>query len=113
MKDDLRPLLTLDELAVDPRRAASLPAEARSRIVLVCSAILAAVAGSGHGEAVKPPPPEFQTLLTISQAAERSNVPISWIRQAVKDGRLTSRKLGHYRRIHPADLETFLTTHSR
>jgi excisionase family DNA binding protein len=110
---ELLALPTLDELAADPRRAASLPAEARSRIVLACSAILAAVAANGHGEAVKPEASEFQTLLTIGEAADRSNVPASWVRQAVKDGRLKSKKLGHYRRIHPDDLGTFLTTHPR
>lgn len=50
-------------------------------------------------------------LLTVKQAAERVNVPPSWIRTAIKAGRLPSKKLGVYRRIHPDDLERFIVDH--
>jgi excisionase family DNA binding protein len=104
----------LDDLGDHPDRAAKLPPEMRVRVVLKCLAILAgATVANEHAEAEKPEPSELQTLLTVEQAAERANVPTSWIRQAVKDGRLPSVKLGHYRRIHPSDLQAFLTTHAR
>jgi excisionase family DNA binding protein len=56
----------------------------------------------------QPPRPLDKLGLTVEQAAQRANVPVSWIRQVVKDGRLPSLKLGHYRRIKPADLERFV-----
>jgi excisionase family DNA binding protein len=57
----------------------------------------------------KPDEPDAAShWLTVEQAAERANLPVSWIRTATKDGRLPSRKIGHYRRIDSRDLEKFL-----
>lgn len=111
---ELRGIPSLDELAAHPERAAEVSPEGRTRLALACSAILAALAATmatPNGRAAEVPP--GPALLTVAEAAQRANVPVSWIRQAVKDGRLPSMKLGHYRRIKPNDLEHFLTAHPR
>jgi excisionase family DNA binding protein len=109
VKRDLRALPSFDELAKNPAMAAFLPPEIRARLVLACSSILAAIATAPSAESTEDLDADCPLeLLTVEQAAERANVPESWIRQAVKDGRLPSVKLGHYRRIKPDDLRQLI-----
>lgn len=43
-------------------------------------------------------------LLDAGEAAQILNVPMSWVRQATRDGRLPHVELGRYRRYREADL---------
>ena len=49
-----------------------------------------------------------EPLLTVQQVAERFGVPVSWVYQKCDSGELPSRKLGHYRRLVPSEIESFL-----
>lgn len=47
-------------------------------------------------------------LLTPEQLAEQLAVPVTWIRQEARAGRIPSLKLGHYRRFVQADVDDWL-----
>jgi excisionase family DNA binding protein len=112
VKSDRRTLLSLDELAEHPEQVVGLSPEKRAQLVLSCSAIIAAAAAGMATGTADPLRPSFEhpnpELLTYELAAEFANVPVSWVRQIVKAGRLASVKLGHYRRIKADDLERFV-----
>jgi excisionase family DNA binding protein len=48
------------------------------------------------------------TLLSAEEAANRWNVPRTWISEMARQGKLPSVKLGHYVRFRPEDLEEFI-----
>jgi len=54
---------------------------------------------------------ESLTLIDLTQAAQRLNLPKSRIAQAVKQGDLACVKVGHYLRFSPSDLEEFISRH--
>lgn len=49
-----------------------------------------------------------ERLLTAQEVAERLAVPLSWVREATRDGRLPHLKLGRYRRYHAETIEAWL-----
>lgn len=65
---------------------------------------LAASNGNGHHEGL---------LLTAEQAAERWEVPVSWIRDMARRGELPCVHLGHYIRFKPDDLDQFIKDHRK
>jgi excisionase family DNA binding protein len=60
-------------------------------------------------------------LLTAHEVADLLAVPLSWVREATRDGRLPHLKLGRYRRYQRAAIQAWLadqqhggrTTHHR
>ena len=99
---------SLDELAAHPERAAFLPREVllalHGRAVAVFTALAGPLLASVNGklELQEPYP-----LLTAREAAEHLNVPVSWVRERARTGRLPSVRLGHYRRFRLEDLERY------
>lgn len=49
-----------------------------------------------------------ERLLTAQEVAELLAVPLSWVREATRDGRLPHLKLGRYRRYQQTAIETWL-----
>jgi excisionase family DNA binding protein len=49
-----------------------------------------------------------ERLLTAVEVAELLAVPVSWVREATRDGRLPHLALGRYRRYSRAAIETWL-----
>lgn len=47
-------------------------------------------------------------LLTAQEVADLLAVPLSWVREATRDGRLPHLKLGRYRRYQAAAIRTWL-----
>jgi excisionase family DNA binding protein len=47
-------------------------------------------------------------LLEAKDVADLLNVPISWVRDATRDGRLPHVPLGRYRRYDRADIEDWI-----
>jgi hypothetical protein len=47
-------------------------------------------------------------LLSAEQLAERWSLPVSWIRDQTRSGKLRSHRLGHYVRIDERDAARFL-----
>jgi excisionase family DNA binding protein len=47
-------------------------------------------------------------LLNTEQAAEKLQLPVSWVASAARDGRLPCVKLGHHVRFKVSDLEAFI-----
>ena len=107
-------LPSLDELARDPEQIAKLEADAVEALLVrhaMVGQVLLARLLATRSDKPEPAGGASLGLLTVKQAAERANVPPSWIRTAIKAGQLPSKKLGHYRRIHPDDLERFIVDH--
>jgi excisionase family DNA binding protein len=50
-------------------------------------------------------------LLEAAEAAELLAVPVSWVREATRQGELPHVKLGRYRRYVRADLEAWIEEH--
>ena len=49
-----------------------------------------------------------ERLLTASEVADMLAVPLSWVREATRDGRLPHLKLGRYRRYQAAAIQAWL-----
>ena len=49
-----------------------------------------------------------ERLLTAAEVAELLAVPVSWVREATRDGRLPHLRLGRYRRYERAAIEAWL-----
>ena len=49
-----------------------------------------------------------ERLLTAAEVAELLAVPVSWVREATRDGRLPHLALGRYRRYSRAAIEAWL-----
>ena len=49
-----------------------------------------------------------ERLLVASEVAEILAVPVSWVREATRDGRLHHVALGRYRRYERAAIERFI-----
>lgn len=49
-----------------------------------------------------------ERLLTAQEVAELLAVPLSWVREATRDGRLPHLKLGRYRRYQAAAIQAWL-----
>lgn len=49
-----------------------------------------------------------ERLLTAQQVADLLAVPLSWVREATRDGRLPHLRLGRYRRYQAAAIEAWL-----
>lgn len=104
--------VTLDDIARDPARASALPADAVEALLIEHAAVgplllgrLLALRGSSRSE---PAPPRYIDAKTV---AERWGVPESWVYDQARQGKLPSRRLGHYVRFLPAELERFLAEH--
>ncbi len=54
-----------------------------------------------------------ERLLTAQEVADLLAVPLSWVREATRDGRLPHLKLGRYRRYQAAALEAWLADQQR
>ena len=52
-------------------------------------------------------------LLSAKTAAERWDIPVSWIRDMARRGELPCVKLGHYTRFKPDDLARFIQEHRK
>jgi excisionase family DNA binding protein len=50
-------------------------------------------------------------LLTLSQAAELTRLPVKRLRWAVRDGELPAYRFGAWRRIRCGDLEAWIQSH--
>ncbi|MBI3455185.1 MAG: helix-turn-helix domain-containing protein [Candidatus Rokubacteria bacterium] len=71
---------TLDELAADPGRAATLSPAVRQALTLRCAAVLAALAsasGAANGQA--PEAPAEDRLLSVEAAARTLGVSVDWL----------------------------------
>jgi excisionase family DNA binding protein len=54
-----------------------------------------------------------ERLLTAQEVADLLAVPLSWVREATRDGRLPHLKLGRYRRYQAQALEAWLAQRER
>jgi excisionase family DNA binding protein len=54
-----------------------------------------------------------ERLLTAQEVAELLAVPLSWVREATRDGRLPHLKLGRYRRYQAAAIHAWLAEQER
>lgn len=49
-----------------------------------------------------------EQLLTAQEVADLLAVPLSWVREATRDGRLPHLRLGRYRRYHASTIQAWL-----
>jgi len=49
-----------------------------------------------------------ERLLTAAEVADLLSVPLSWVREATRDGRLPHLKLGRYRRYQAHTIQAWL-----
>jgi len=49
-----------------------------------------------------------ERLLTAGEVADMLAVPVSWVREASRDGRLPHLQLGRYRRYQHTDIQAWL-----
>jgi excisionase family DNA binding protein len=101
--------VTLNDIAERPALASGLPADAVEALLVRHAAVgqvllgrLLATRGNGS---LAPALPRFVDART---AAERWQVPESWIYDMARQGKLPSVRLGHYVRFRPEDLERFI-----
>jgi excisionase family DNA binding protein len=106
-------LISLDELARDPSRASDLPAAERTRLVLACSAILAALATSPNGDGAMPVPAKQATLpapleidrcLTVPEAASLLGFKTSYVYEMIRRREFLAIRRGKYIRVRHATL---------
>jgi excisionase family DNA binding protein len=67
-----------------------------------------------RGEAARTrslPEPSPDRLLEAAEAAELLAVPVSWVREATRQGELPHVRLGRYRRYVRADLDKWIAEH--
>jgi excisionase family DNA binding protein len=110
---------SLDQLAADPSRVASLPAETRANLMARLSALILVVlttpgatvaradADTAHGGGSK----GQRGWLTAGQLAEHLNLPESWVRTEERAGRIPGIRAGRYVRFKLADVEDALSHH--
>jgi excisionase family DNA binding protein len=101
-----RPALTLADLVTEPGRVNELaPADARGLLVALASLqpLLIARAMAGSDAEAAPTPAR---LLTVPEAAERLNIPRSYLYELVRVGKVNAIRVGpKYVRLHPATVE--------
>lgn len=105
--------VTLDDIVRDHARVSDLQtADAVEALLIQHAAVgplllgrFLALRGSSRSE---PALPRFVDAKTV---AERWGVPESWVYDMARQGKLPSRRLGHYVRFLPDDLERFLAEH--
>ncbi len=110
---------SLDELAGRPDLPAELPAKVAAVLLDDCEAkivryqrvrdllLIGLAAGpkdSGHGGKGH--------LLDSKQAAERLSVPVTWVREMARKGKLPSVRLGSYLRFRPEDIDALVVERS-
>lgn len=103
----MTPTPSLDAIAVDPSIARTLAPEAVAclrRKLLVALAALTDADGIAPEPRRSPPEP----LLDAKAAAEILRVPVTWLREAARQGRIRSIRLGHYVRFRRTDLAAFI-----
>src|SRR6516164_5945318 len=89
------PVPSLDELAVDPAKAAGLSPDACARMITRCAAILAALSGTMlsaqvTGEPTSSVPPGEESNLSAEQVAKRLNVRKAFVYGLRRRGELPS-----------------------
>jgi excisionase family DNA binding protein len=52
-------------------------------------------------------------LLSLSEAAERYNIPLPTLRSAVQTGNIVARKVGHQWVVNPKHVEAYLANRPR
>jgi excisionase family DNA binding protein len=107
VKDDLRLPLSLDAIAADPAVARTLAPETVSGLRRKLVVVLAALTDADN-RPPKPPRERPEALLDAKAAAEILRVPVTWLREAARQGRVRCVRLGHYVRFRPADLSAFI-----
>jgi excisionase family DNA binding protein len=105
--------LGLDELAVDPTKAAGLSPDARGQLVTRCAAVLAALAGTmatpvSSGHAVQNAPTEPDRLLTVPEAATLMGFAPSYVYEMCRRGDLPAVRRKKYVRIRRSAIEQWI-----
>lgn len=89
---------SLDELAADPGKAASLTPEAARMVMVQCAGVLAAlgcIAWTASGpEPVAPSEPERERLLTVADVAARLAIPKAYAYELVRRRTLPAIRVG-------------------
>lgn len=80
---------TLDELAADPERARTMPAELAHAFVWKCLTVLAALQSAQHvsqgARTVPAAADNGERLLTVPEVAERIGMSVSWVEKHPAD----------------------------
>jgi excisionase family DNA binding protein len=107
VKDEARPTLSLDTLARQPELAVNLAPDAAHALR---RKLVVALAALSEAEARQPAPPQGarESLLDAKEAAEILRVPVTWLREAARQGRVRCIRLGHYVRFRHQDLAQFI-----
>src|SRR5438876_1735786 len=89
--------VSLDEIARDPAKGASLPAITRAGLLAQCAVVMAALAASmvASKDVHKPAPDVSLDVVTTKQLAEIWLMPEAKIRDLCRTGRLPAKKLGN------------------
>jgi hypothetical protein len=104
---EIRPPVTLDALAIDPTLARRLNPSAASALRRKAVVVLAALTDA------EDQPPELprngpEPLLDARAAAAILAVPVTWLRETARQGKVRCVHLGHYVRFRRQDLAAFI-----
>jgi excisionase family DNA binding protein len=98
---------SLDAIAANPSLVRTLAPETvgglRRKLVVVLAALTEA-----EGQPFAPAPDRPEPLLDAKAAAAILDVPVTWLREAARQGRIRCVRLGHYVRFRRGDLEAFI-----
>jgi excisionase family DNA binding protein len=107
-------MVSLDDLADNITAAATLSPEDRSRLMLRCLTVMAALAlpATGEAPAIKAEKTaDAKPLLSFEQAAERLAYRPSYVYELVRSGQLIAVRFGKYIRVKPSDIDLFVKHH--
>jgi excisionase family DNA binding protein len=113
---ELREVPTLDEVARDPARAATIPAEQRGAMIGLAAAAIAALSVPSvtpTAQAEQPGEPETDRLLTVPQAAELMGFAPSYVYEMARRGDLPSVHRKKYVRIRRSAIDKWIADNER
>lgn len=103
------PLLSLEELAGDPARAATLPPEVAALLLArVAGLQIALLARCLSVRSATTPLPDDEALLTVPDVARRLGFAESYVYELVRLGRLPAVRTGKYVRIRRSTLREWM-----
>lgn len=111
-------MLTLDEVARDPARAARVSVAEKSALLSQCAAIILALSCTAtpppaHLQTDAPPAPRGDELLTIEEVTATLKLSKAYVYELVRRGEIRALHHGRCWRVRPAELERFIAANEK
>jgi excisionase family DNA binding protein len=112
-------MVSLDQLAHDPARAALVSPAERSMLIVQCASIIMALTCTTSDTMTNrqsdqaAPTVRDERLLTIDQVAEILRFAPSYTYELVRRGEIRAMRHGRYWRVRPNEVDKFIANHER